>query len=105
MTDAIKNSSEKLTKNLTESSIKNNQALENLNNNLLEIKNDRGKIASYLLSPLSKITNPENNTQFKLIKGYSSNRVNDLLIKFTIPTTLCNILLTFRDKGKEFELK
>ena len=68
MTDAFKNSSEKLTKTLTESSIKNNQALENINNRLSEIMNGRGKIASYLLSPLSKITNPEKNTLFKFVK-------------------------------------
>ena len=44
---------------MTESSMKNNQALENLNEKLLEMLNGRGKIASNLLSPLSKITNPE----------------------------------------------
>ena len=34
----------------------NNKALENLNNTLLEIMNDRGIIGSCLLSTLSKIT-------------------------------------------------
>ena len=92
-------------KTMTENSIKNNQALENLNNKLLEIMNDRGVLASYLMSPLSKITNPENSTQFKLVKDSSSNRVNDLLIHNTIPITLYNNLLTFRDTGEEFELK
>ena len=67
--------------------------------------NDRGIIASYLLSPLAKIFNPENTTQFKLVKDSSSNRVNDLLIHNTIPITLYNNLSTFRDTGKEFELK
>ena len=56
-----------------------NKALENINNKLLEIMNDRDILASYLLSPLSEITNPENSTQFKLVKDPSSNRVNDLL--------------------------
>ena len=37
------------------------------------------------MSPLSKITNPENATQFKLVKDSSSNRVNDSLTKNTIP--------------------
>ena len=41
----------------------NNKALENLNDKLLEILNDGGIIASYL-SSLSKITNPENTSQF-----------------------------------------
>ena len=44
---------------------KNNKALENLNNKPLEIMNDRGKIAFYLISPLSKITDFENTSQFK----------------------------------------
>ena len=67
--------------------------------------NNRGILASYLMSPLSKITNPENTTQFKLLKDPNSNRVNDLLRKNTIPITLYNNFLTFRDTGKEFELK
>ena len=46
----------------------NNKAIENLHDNRLEIINDRGILASYLLSSLSKITNPENTSQFRLIK-------------------------------------
>ena len=53
--------------------------------------NDKGIIASYFLSPLSKITNLEKFTQFRLVKDFSSNRVNDLLIKNTIPITLHDI--------------
>ena len=64
--DTYRNASEKLTKN--SGSIKNNQALENLNDKLLDIMNDRVIIASYLSSPLSKITTPENTSQFKLVK-------------------------------------
>ena len=67
--------------------------------------NDRGILATYLMSPLSKITNPENTTQFKLIKDSTSNRVNDLKINNSIPITLYNNLLTFRDTNKQFELK
>ena len=67
--------------------------------------NDRGIITSYLLSPLAKITNPKNSTQFKLVKDSSSNRVNDLLIHNSIPITLHDNLLTFRDSNKQFELK
>ena len=79
--------------------------MENLNNKLVEIMNDRGILAPYLLSPLSKTTNPENSTQFKLIKESSSNRVNDLKKNKTIPITLYNNMLTFRDTGREFESK
>ena len=105
VTKSLENTSQDITKTKTETSIKNNQAIENLNNKFLEIMNDRGILSSYLISPLSKITNPENSTQFKLVKDSSSNRVNDLKINKTIPITLYNKLLTFRDTGEEFELK
>ena len=105
VTKSLENTSEILTKAITESSKENNLALENLNNKLLEIMNDRGILASYLMSPLSKITNPENSTQFKKVKDPNSNRVNDLKINKTIPITLYNNMLTFRDTGKGFELK
>ena len=85
---SFENTSENLTKAITETSIKNNLAIENINNNLLEIINDRGILATYLMSPLSRITNPENTTQFKLVKDSNSNRVKDLLINNTIPITL-----------------
>ena len=42
---------------------------------------DREILASFLLSPISKNTNPENTTPFKILKGYISVRVNDLLKK------------------------
>ena len=73
---------------MTENSIENNQAIETLHNKLLQIMNDRGILASYLMSPLSKITNPQIFTQFKLVKDSSSNRVNDLKINKTIPISL-----------------
>ena len=57
------------------------------------------------MSPLPKIANPETFSQFKLVKDSSSNRVNNLLIHNTIPITLHDNLLTFRDTGEEFELK
>ena len=67
--------------------------------------NDRGILASYLMTPLSKITNPENTSQFRLVKDSNSNRVNDLKINKTILITLHDNLLTFRDTKKVFELK
>ena len=57
------------------------------------------------MSPLSKITNLENTSQFKLVKDTNSNRVNDLKINMTIPITLYNNMLTFCDTGKEFILR
>ena len=105
VTKSLNNTSENITKAITETSIKNNQAIENINNNLLEIMNDRGILATYLMSPLSRITNPENASQFKLVKDPSSNRVNDLKINKKIPITLYGNMLTFRDTNKQFELK
>ena len=105
VTKSLENTSQDITKTITETSIKNNQAIENLIKKLLEIMNDRGILATYLMSPLSKITNPENSSQFKIVKDHNSNRVNDLLTKNTIPITLYNNLLTFRDTSEEFQLK
>ena len=67
--------------------------------------NDRDILVSNLMSPLSKITNPENSSQFKLVKDSVSNRVNDLKINQSIQKTLYNNMLTFRDTGREFEIK
>ena len=105
ITKSIKDVSEDVTKTITEISNNNNKALENLNNKLLMKMNDRGVLAIYLMYPLSKITNPENTSQFKLVKYSKSNRVNDLKINKTIPIILYKYLLTFRDTGKQFELK
>ena len=105
VTKSLENTSQDITKTITETSIKNNQAIEILNNNFLEIMNDRGILATYLMSPLFKITSPENASQFKLVKDSNSNRVNDLKTNKTKPITPYNITLTFRDLGKEFELK
>ena len=62
LTKAIKNTSENFTKTITDFSIENNHAIENLNDKLLEILNDRVIMAFYSVSPLSKITNPVNTT-------------------------------------------
>ena len=80
-TDSIENNSEDLTKTLMLTSKENNKAPENVNNNFLEIVNDRGLLVSCLLSPLSKITNPEHTSQNKLLKDPQPKWANDLLIK------------------------
>ena len=67
VTKSLENTSQDITKTLTETSIKNNQAIENLNSKLLKIMNDRGMLATYLMPPLSKINNSENTSQFKLV--------------------------------------
>ena len=65
VTKSVEITSENLTKAITQSSVKNNKALDNLNNKLLEIMNDRGILAYYLMSLLSKIPNPGYSSQFK----------------------------------------
>ena len=66
---------------------------------------DRGILATFLVSLLSEISNRENSSQFKLVKDPSSVKVADLLINKTIPVTLYNNLLTFRDTDKKSELQ
>ena len=102
---SLENTSEYITKAITESSTKNNQAIEILNNKLLEIMNDRGILATYLMSALSKITNPEITSQFKIVKVSNSNRVNDFLMKNKKPFNLYGNMLTFRYRNKQSELK
>ena len=68
VTKTILNTSEDVTKTVTETSIVNKKALTNVNDKHLEIMNDRGIIATYLLPPLSKITNRERTSEFKLVK-------------------------------------
>ena len=86
--NSIKDVSEDVTWTMTENSEEKNKAPTTLNNKLLEIMNDRGRIASYLLSPLSKMTSLENTSQFNLVKDSNSKRVSELLIHNTIPVTL-----------------
>ena len=88
VSDTKQNTSENLTKTITEISINNNKALQKFNNKLLQIMKDRGLLATCLMSPLSRITKPENTSQFEIIKDSSSNRVNDLLIYDSTPITL-----------------
>ena len=86
-------------------SLKNpeNKALEILGIKLLELVKDRGKIACYSLPASSRITNPEHASQFTLVMDSNLIRVNDLLINKTIPVTLYNDLLIFRDTDEKFK--
>ena len=47
MTDAIKNTSENITKTLTENSINSNKGKESLNEKILKLINDKGMLAPY----------------------------------------------------------
>ena len=68
MTDAIKNTSEKITKRLTENSFNNNKAIENLNEKKIELMNDKGMITPFLASSLGFLFKPENKNQSRIKK-------------------------------------
>ena len=100
VTNTIKNVSEKISKTLTESSINNNKAIENLNEKELESMNDKRLVDSSLLE-----VNKHSKGQFRLIKDLNSTKTNDFLINENIPVTIFNDMLTFRDTYKIFELE
>ena len=105
MTDEIKNTSEKITKTLTENSINNNKAIENLNEKILELMNDQGLIAPFLTSSLVEVFRKDNKSQFRLRKDPDSTKLNDFLIHGEIPVTIFSNMITFRDSDKTFKLE
>ena len=90
LTDTIKNVSENISKILTESSINNNKAIENLNEKVLESVNDKELIDCSLLEALKY----DNKGQFRLIKDPNSTKTNDFLIIENVPVTIFNNMLT-----------
>ena len=105
VTKSLENTSENLTKAITENSINNNKAIENLNEKFLELMDDKGMITSFLASSLVNLFKPENKSQFRLKKDLNSTKMNDFLINKGIPVTLVSNLLIFRDSNKSFKLE
>ena len=105
MTDELKNTSEKITRTLTENSINNNKAIENINEKILELMNEQGMIASYLVSTLVEVFKKDNKSQFRLRKDPNSTKLNDCLIHGTIPVTIFSNMIVFRDSNKSFRLE
>ena len=105
MTDAIKSTSENITKTLTENSINNHKAIENLNEKILELMDEKGMIAPYLTSSLVNLFKSENKSQFRLRKDPNSTKMNDFLIHRGIPVTLFSNMITCRDSNKSFKLE
>ena len=105
MTDVLKSTSKNITKTLTENVINNNKAIENLNEKILEMMDEKGMIAPYLVSSLSNVFNLENKSQFRLRKDPNSTKINDFLIHRGIPVTLFSDMITFRDSNKSFKLE
>ena len=104
MTDAMKITSENLTKTITETSVNNKKAIEKLNENVLELINDKGMIAPLLVSSLVNLFKPETESQFRILKDLSSIKKNDFLINGSKQITLYSKMLTFRDSKESFQL-
>ena len=105
VTKSIENTSENITKTLTENSINNNKAIENLNEKILELMDNKGLIAPYLSSSLVNLFKPENKSQFRLKNDLNSTKMNDFLTNEGIPVTLVSNMLIFRDSNKSFKLE
>ena len=105
VTKSLENTSENIKKTLTENSINNNKAIENLNGKILELMNNNGLIAPYLASSLVNLFKPENYSQFRLKKDLNSTKMNDFKINKGIPVTLFSNMLIFRDGNKSFKLE
>ena len=101
MTDEIKDTSENITKTITESSNNNNKAIENLNEKVLESINDKGLIDSSLI----EVIKSDNKGQFRLTTDPNSTKTNDFLIKEKVPVTIFSNMLTFRDTKKVFKIE
>ena len=101
MTNAIKNTSENITKTITEASINNNKAIENLNEKVLESMNDKGLIDSSLI----EVIKSDNKGQFRLTKDPNSTKPNDFLINEKVPVTIFSNMITFRDTKKVFKIE
>ena len=105
VTKSLEKTSENITKTITENSINNNKAIENLNEKILELMNDKGLIAPYLTTSLVEVFKKDNKSQFRLRKDPNSTKMNDFLIHGTIPVTIFSNMITFRDSNKSFRLE
>ena len=101
MTNAIKKTSENITKSITEASINNNKAIENLNEKVLESMNDKGLIDGSLI----EVIKSDNKGQFRLTKDPNSTKPNDFLINEKVPVTIFSNMITFRDTKKVFKIE
>ena len=105
LTDTLRKTSENITKTITENSINNNKAKENLNEKILELMNDKCLIAPYLTTSLVEVFKKDNKSQFRLRKDPNSTKMNNFLIHGTIPVTIFSNMITFRGTNKAFRLE
>ena len=105
ITKSLENNSENITKTIIETSNKNNKAISDLNEKVLELIDEKGLIAPYLASSFVNLFKTENKSQFRLRKDPNSNKMNNFLIHGSIPITLFSNMITFRDNNKSFRLE
>ena len=105
MTEAIKSTSENITKTLTENSVNNNKSIENLDEKILEWMDYKGMIAPYVTTSLVEVFKKDNKSQFRLRKDPNSTKMNNFLIHGNIPVTIFSNMITFRDSNKTFRLE
>ena len=105
LTNTLKKTSENISNTITETSIKNIKVISDLNEKVLELKNDKGLIAPYLAFSLVNLFKPENKSEFRLRKDRNSTKMNNFLIHGNIPVTLFSNMITFRDSNKSFKLE
>ena len=98
LTKTLKKTCENITKTITETSIKNNKAISDLNEKILELMKDKGMIAPYLATSLVNLLKRENKSQFSLRKDPNSTKRNDFLIHGNIPVSLYSNMIIFRDR-------
>ena len=80
LNDTLKKTSENITKSITENTINNNKAIENSNEKILELMNDKGMIAPFLASSLFEVFKSfksDNKSQSRLRKDPDSTKMND----------------------------
>ena len=99
LTDTLKKTSENITKTITETSIKNNKAISDLNEKLLELLDEKRLTAPYLASSLVNLFKPGNKSQFRLRKDLNSTKMNDFLLHGNIPVSLHSNMIIFRDSN------
>ena len=104
LTDTIKDVSENKTKTISETSIKNTKAISDLNEKVLELRDEKGLIAPYLASSLVNRFKPENRSQFSFKKDLISPKMNDFSIIGGIPVSLYSNMITFTESNKPFKL-
>ena len=105
LTNTLKKTSENITKAITETSVNNNKVIENINEKILELMNDKGMIAPYLASSLVEVFKKDNKSQFRLRKDPNSTKMNDFSIHGTVPVTIFGDMKVFRDSNKSSRLE